>query len=191
MKNIEFESNTAQRIYNDYLKRVEKKARVLSQDDKTEILMDINSHIYEGIQRETNVNETDSLLNLIEKLGDPDDFMQPIIAERKINEATRTFNPKTVYQALSFNFKNGIIYSIFSVLYLFLLAFGFLIITKLIIPSKTGLFYYENKFHSFGFVSNNEGMNEILGFWFIPVVLLAAAVFYLIITLLLRLVKKK
>lgn len=191
MKNIEFASTTTQRIYNDYLKRVEKCILILSEEDKKELLMEINSHIFEGMQRFSDNNETDNLLTVLEKLGVPEEFLKPVIADKKIAQAVRTFNPKVVLQALLLNLKNGIIYSIFTLLYLFLFAFVFLIGAKLISPTKTGLFYLDEKFQTFGFIKNTDGMNDILGFWFIPLVIIIAIAFYLLITLLLRFTKKK
>ncbi len=191
MKNIEFVSTTTQRIYNDYLKRVEKCIIILSKEDKKELLMEINSHIFEGMQRFSDNNETDNLLTVLEKLGVPEEFLKPVIADKKIVQAIRTFNPKDVFQALLLNFKNGIIYSVFALLYLLLFVFVFFIGAKLISPTKTGLFYLDKNFQAFGFLKNTDGMNDILGFWFIPLVIIIAIVFYLLITLLLRFTKKK
>jgi len=89
------------------------------------------------------------------------------------------------------NFKNGIIYSVFALLYLLLFVFVFFIASKIIFPTKTGLFYLDDKFQAFGFIQNIDGMNDVLRFWFIPFVTLSAIIFYLLITLLLRFTKKK
>jgi uncharacterized membrane protein len=191
MKNIELTSTTAQRIYKDYLKRVEKCLTILSKVDRQEMLMEINSHIFEGMQRFSDNNETDNLLTVLEKLGTPKEFLKPVIADKKIAQAVRTFNPKDVLQALLLNFKNGIIYSVFALLYLLLFVFVFFIAAKIIFPTKTGLFYLDDKFQAFGFIQNIDGMNDVLRFWFIPFVTLSAIIFYLLITLLLRFTKKK
>ena len=191
MKNIELTSTTSQRIYKDYLKRVEKCISILSKEDKKEMLMEINSHIFEGMQRFSDNNETDNLLTVLEKLGAPEEFLKPLIADKKMAQAVRTFNPKVVLQALLLNFKNGIIYSVFALLYLLLFVFVFFIAAKIIFPAKTGLFYLDDKFQAFGFIQNIDGMNDVLGFWFIPLVTLSAIIFYLLITLLLRFTKRK
>jgi len=191
MKNIEFKNSLTQRIYIDYLKRVKKSIDILSEKDKLDMLMEINSHIFEGMQALSDGNESENLYTILEKLGAPEDYLKTIVADKKLNEAVRTFNPKTVFQALLLNFKHGIIYSLFVLLYLPLVAFVFLILTKIFYPAKTGLFYMNGQFQSFGFISNRAGMNEILGNWFIPVVTLGAILFYFLITLLFRFTKKK
>lgn len=190
MKNIEFKNSLTQHIYNDYFKRVDKNIKLLSEKDKVEFLMEINSHIFEAMNAFSDENESENLLNVLNKLGEPEDYLKAIVADKKLNEAARTFNPKTVFQALVLNFKRGIVYSMFAVMYLFLFVFVFLIFMKIILPLKTGLFYMNGQFQAFGFVRNGNDLDEILDFWFIPLVALAAILFYLLITLLFRLIKK-
>ncbi len=191
MQHIKLSSTTSQRIYNNYLKRVKKCIEILSETDKEDILMELNSHIFEGMQRFSNESEADKLLIIIEKLGIPEEFLKPITAEKKIEQAIRTFNPKHIFQGLVLNLKNSLKYSIFSVLYLSLFAFVFLIAAKIIFPSQTGLFYLNGKFVALGFTSNAESMNEVLGFWFIPLSIITIVLLYTFITLFLRFTKKR
>lgn len=191
MKNIEFKSETSQRVYTEYLQRVEKKTEILSKADRNDLLMEINSHIYESMQQFTDERETDNLLTVLEKLGVPEEFLKPIIADKKLNEAIRSFNPKDILQALLLNMKHGIVFSVFGLLYLLLFAFVFLIGAKIFSPLKTGLFYLNGKFATFGFVKNTDGMTEVLGYWFIPLVIFSAIIFYLLVTILLRFIKKR
>lgn len=190
MKNIQFKNVLTQHIYSDYFKRVEKKLKPLSDKDKTEFLMEINSHIFEAMHAFSEENESENLLNVLNKLGDPEDYLKAIVADKKLNEALRTFNPRTVFQALVLNFKRGAVNSLFAVAYLSLFTSVFLIIAKIIWPANTGLFYLNQQFHSLGFMSNGPEMDEVLGFWFIPLVSLCAIVSYLLITLLFRLTKR-
>jgi hypothetical protein len=191
MKNIQFKNALTQHIYSDYFKRVEKNLKPLSEKDKAEFLMEINSHIFEAMHSFSEENESENLLNVLNKLGDPEDYLKIVVADKKLNEAVRTFNPRTVFQALVLNCKRGVIYSLFAVMYLLLFTFVFLIIAKIIWPANTGLFYMNKQFHSLGFISNGPELDEVLGFWFIPLVSLVAVLFYLLITLLFRLTKKK
>ncbi len=115
-------------------------------------------------------------------------MLAPLVADKKMRQATKTFNPRHIAKALALNFSSGLSYVIFSLLYLFLFAFIFLIIAKLIVPSHVGLFMNDFGQKAFGWVGNPEIYNtEILGYWFIPVTLLLALIVYLIITALLKL----
>lgn len=191
MKRLEFNNTSAQRIYDDYIKRLKRNSSKLSEEEKTDLLMEFNSHIYEGMQSDNNENELEKLIDVIEKLGVPEEILKPIVANKKLNQAVRTFNPLHIAQAISLNKKNGIIYGVFAVLYLFISVFILLIPLKLIFPKSTGLFYFEGEFHSFGFISGHEELTEVLGYWFIPLVTAFIVVLYIIITLLLRLKRKK
>ena len=189
MKAIEFETSAAQKIYDDYIYRVAKTISILSEEDRIETLMEINSHIYEATSASINNDEVDNLLVVTERLGRPEEFLLPVVAEKKKIQAQNSFNPKHIWQALKLNISQGIFYVILSLLYLFLSAFGFLVVTKLVAPDHTGLFYLNEQFEAFGFVSNTDGLNEVMGYWFVPLVLLSAIALYFLITLLFRLKK--
>ncbi len=191
IENIKFNQPASKRVYNDYMKRVKKATRSLSTENQDDIYMELNSHIFEAIQHKDKTNEIDSLLDILEKLGPPEEVLKPLVADKKLEQATKTFNPIHVFKALVLNITNGISYIIFLVLYLMLFGFVFLIIAKLINPSGVGLFYRDSSFVVLGVASDKdlEGLREILGFWFIPIMLFAIVLFYILITALLKLKK--
>ncbi|MFH7015175.1 hypothetical protein [Flavobacterium sp. FlaQc-47] len=192
IEDIKFEQKASQRIYNDYMKRVKKVTSSLSKINQDDIYMEFNSHIYESIQHRNNTNEIDSLLDIIEKLGIPEEVLKPLIADKKLEQATKTFNPVHVFKALILNFTNGVSYVFFFVLYLFLFGFVFLIFAKIFYPSLVGLHIKPHSYSVFilGIVNPESQLKketiEILGNWFIPVMLLSIVLFYFLITLLLK-----
>ena len=186
MKNLEFSDKNAIILYNRYIGDVKHIISTLPKEDQDDILMEINSHIYESMQRNKSISEIDGIVETLDKLGNPYDSLSLLVADRKLSQATKTFNPIHVFKALYLNISNGIMYVLFSLLYLVLFSFIFLIFAKIIYPQKTGLFVGENPIQfSFGIVDNTS--TEILGNWFIPVVLILIVVIYLFITLLLKL----
>jgi len=185
MQTINFKTTSAQKIYDRYLKRVNRMAAILNKADREDVMMEINSHIFEGLQRSQD-DEVEHLLNLLDSLGEPEDFLQPLVAEKKLAQATKTFNPKHIFQALMLNITKGIRFIIFSILYLSLFTFGFLIFAEIQSPQETGLFYKANEFFAFGRVNNATEADELLGFWFIPFCMVVCAICYFLITLLLR-----
>lgn len=191
MKRIEFENNSAQKIYDDYLKRIERCTIVLSEEDTKDLMMEFNSHIYEGLQKNQTGNEIEELLNIIEKLGAPEEVLKPPVAVKKLYQATRTFNPRHVFQAIKLNLKNSLVFAAFGVVYLPLVVFILLIPAKIFFPNVTGLFYSGSKFQGFGIIINHGEFTEMLGYWFIPIVISVIIILYFIITLLLRLLNKK
>lgn len=190
IEKIQFEEKASERIYRDYLKRIEKTTKSLDKEDRQEVLMEFNSHIYEGLQQNKNSGEINRLLDILEKLGSPEEVLKPLIANKKMEQATRSFNPLHMLRALALNITNGVSYVIFFILYLSLFGFVFLIYSKITNPIETGLFFKGSYFQALGRISPEylEGTqtHEILGNWFIPAMLLAIVISYVIITLLIR-----
>lgn len=191
MKFIKFNSLNAQKIYDRYINSVERKISILSEKDREDILMEFNSHIYEGLVENEDIEEVDYILEVTESLGSPEKVLQSVIAEKKLNEATKTFNPVHVATAIFLNLKNGFIYIFFAILYLCLFLFTFLIYSKIRFPDQTGLFFSDNKFVVLGRLTTTEPVQEVLGSWFIPVMILVTLVLYVLITLLLRIKRKR
>ncbi len=185
MKNITFQHKASQKLYDNYIKRIKKQISTLPEDDKLDLLMEFNSHIYESLQKDNGTLEIDNLVNTLDKLGNPEEVLKSTVADKKLIQATKTFNPIHIFKALALNIANGISYVFFSILYLFLLAFGFLIVQKIINPSKVGLFFEKGKFAVLGRTSDTNA-SEVLGSWFIPAMIISAITLYFIITLLLK-----
>ncbi len=188
IENIKFNEVASQRIYNDYMKRVIKATNSLSTENQNDIYMEINSHIYESLQNNNNENEIELTLDIIERLGIPEEVLKPLVADKKLEQATKTFNPIHIFKALILNFTNGISYVIFFILYLLLFGFVFLIFAKIIFPSEVGMFTQNNKIIAMGYISikDNQNVKEILGNWFIPFTFICIIVFYFLITFLLK-----
>jgi hypothetical protein len=187
---LKFEQSASERVYADYMHRIKKITNILSKEDQQDILMEFNSHIYEGLQVDMKTNEIDHLLDILDKLGAPEEVLKPLVADKKLEQATKTFNPIHVFKALILNLTNGISYILFFILYLFLFAFVYLIYAKITNPEQVGLFFKGEDFLVLGQTTLNlqeNGITELLGNWFIPVMLVAAVCSYVVITLLLKL----
>lgn len=193
-KEIEFADKNSKRIYKDYINRVSAATKTLNKENQHEVLLEINSHIYESISGDSdNTEEMEKLLNVLEKLGQPEKFLKPLVAEKKLEEATKTFNPVKLLKALILNIGNGISYVIFFLMYLFVFAFIFLIGAKILDPKNVGFFYRPHDLFILGLYKNHEGKTyyeyEQLGYWFIPIMFLAAAILYFLLYFLIKLKK--
>lgn len=190
MKRITFKQQAAQRIYDDYINRIERTVKSLGAKDKEDVLMEFNSHIYESCQQLEANSEVDKLLDVVQKLGAPEEVLQPLLAEKKLEQATRTFNPVHVFKAIVLNIGNGISFMILGLLYLMLFIFVFTIFWKLLQPNEIGFFIGEGDFY-IGAANweklQSGAIREVLGNWFIPVMIVVSMVWYFVITLLLKL----
>lgn len=190
MKLIEFKNTDTQRVYNDYINRSTRAVKILSAEDQEDCLMEINSYIYEYIQDNPQEQELTAMLNILERLGDPEITLKEVVAAKKIDQAVRTFNVKHLMQALFLNLKNGVVYVILFMMALLGACFPILIVLKIFLPKMTGLFVGNGTFY-FGITPKRTGVSEVLGDWFIPFVILLSVLFYFIIIFLLKLVKNK
>lgn len=189
-KELTFQNQQAERIYKDYIGRVKHSIKTLNSVNQNETLLEINSHIYEALQPSP-TNEIDNLLDVLQKLGNPEHFLKELVAEKKLQEAARSFNPLRILKALILNFGNGFSYIVFFILYVLLAGFIFMVYSKIVNPEQTGFFYTDATSWLLGISQNsNEHEKELLGNWFIPVIILLTIFFYVLITLLLRFKKK-
>jgi len=189
---ITFTDTNAKRLYKDYIGRVKHALKDLSKENQHETLLEINSHIYEAFSL-SKTDEVESLLDIFDKLGRPEIFLKELVAEKKLEEATKTFNPLKIIKALLLNITNGVSYIIFLILYLSLFSFVFLIFAKIFDPENVGLFYRNNDIFVLGKISSssiNYQQYEQLGNWFIPIMAASAFILFVIITFLLKLSKR-
>ncbi|PVH26622.1 DUF1700 domain-containing protein [Sphingobacterium corticibacter] len=185
---VPFTDPNAARIYRDYMNRVRRIARKLDRATQQEIVMEINSHIYESFQGESNyaAHETEKLLDTLEHLGQPELFLKPLIADKAMDQATHTFNPIKVVRALILNLTNGISYFLFALCYLLLFSFLIAIILKEIFPTEIGIYSNYKNIFVIGSVEDQYQDLKLADEYFMPIMLVLSAVVYLIITFLLK-----
>lgn len=184
-KKIELKDKNAQRVYDNYINSIRNVLKPILESDRQEVLMEFNSHIYEHLQNNKSKLEIDVLLDAIEKLGSPEEVLKPLLADKLLEKATKSFNPIQILKALLLNFTNGVSYIIFFILYLSLGSFVFLIFAKLF-NSNVGMYYKEGKFQAIGLIKGGSDYQEVLGYWFIPVMIVTIVILYFIITLILK-----
>lgn len=192
LKKIKFEKKESTLLYEDYLNQIIKATKKLGSEDQNDILMELNSHIYESICKKQISDETENLQSTLLKIGDPKEILKPLIAEKKLNQARRTLNPIHIFHALFLNFTNGILYAFLFVLYLLLISFVLLIFGKIIFPNHVGFYYKENLIFMFGAFKQSSKFDqyEILGNWFIPFTIILCCILYLSITLFIKIKSK-
>jgi uncharacterized membrane protein len=185
MQAIKFKKESNQVLYIDYIEQCRKALSILTREDQEDCLMEINSFIYEHIQAHQNEAEEHALGTILSRLGDPKDFLNDVIAAKKIDEVVKTYNVKSFFQAIYLNLKNGTIYVFLGLLSLLLLCFPILIFMELIDPENTGLYIGKNQFF-FGVSSPGSEVKELLGSLFIPVAIIISTLLYFLIILILK-----
>lgn len=183
MKKIAFGNKEAQHLYEQYIKETERTCKILDDTDKKELLMEINSHIYEGLTRKTSGTELHNLQIILSALGKPSVYLKPYIAELKIKQAQQSFSPIPLFQAVVLNLRNSVKYLAMGVLSLLLIVFIIVLVGKLIFPDQVGLFISKDVL-VLGAIDGDTP--EVLGQWFFPFVISAILGIYALLHILLR-----
>ena len=171
--------------YLAYMKKVSAMTQGLPRAGQREIQNEISSHIYESLRNSPGL----SVQGALEKFGEPDAFLPEWVVLKKLEMAVSSFDPIRILRALFFGITRHTVhafkYLLFGILYLLTFIFAALSIIKVIIPERTGLLISQHGF-ILGHTDDVSGYHEVLGWWFIPISLFAAILFYVMITLLLK-----
>lgn len=190
-------TDNARKILTLYDKRVLQIIKPLSKQDQQDIKMELDSHVYESMLRYPKEDEVTTLIYALEKLGEPELFLTDVVAERKLAQAGKSFNPVHIASALALNIGKGfiktVLFIIIALLYITSFAFAALAILKPFFPDKIGLFVNEqNRLFAIGWLESGDKMkHEVLGAWFTPVFIPVAIIIYVVTTVLLKYTHKK
>ena len=192
---IDFESKVSERIWDNYLNRIQKLLKKIPKDQKEELLLEIKSHLYESIQNDTDGKEEEKVLNAIERMGDPEDFIKPLIADKLLLSASKTMKPNSVFLSLVYKSFINIKYAFGALLFSIGYSLSFILIViaffKIITPSNIGFYKLGSGKFEFSMFSTAPQTEEILGYWIVLIGLLAAVLIYVLLTKLLKLLISK
>lgn len=183
------------RLWNQYFRRMERLTRLMDPKSREEIHREIKAHLLESMTEIELDNETERLLEAMERLGEPESFLHPMMADRYLKRATRTLSPGAVARGLYFTIRRGIRWASVS----FLFVFGYVLfllccvmaVFKPIFPNHVGVFMTFSGGPVIGLLGNSADIKtDVLGYWIIPLSLFVGAVLYVGLTKLLRVLRK-
>lgn len=191
-----FNDSVSARIWEQYFRRVQRFSRSLESEFQQELKLELQDHLYESFNREPGENEAERLLNAIDKIGDPEEYIRPMVADRLLMSASRSMNPKSVLTGLYYNISGGVKYAFlslfFAVGYMMAVLFWLMALLKPLIPGSIGLFVYNSGGFGFGVIDGSPGpRSELLGYWLIPIGIILGLLIYLGLTRLLRLFARR
>lgn len=161
---------------------------VLDNKTRIDILNELASHIYESMCMMPNAtqSEEERLNKVLNKLGNPTKIAQSYISEVQLKEVLIKRNPFKIVKYASICILRTGKYLISGILYLFSITFLILSILKVFIPDHIGFFHNPEQFF-IGYNSEiDASMNDILGYWFIPISLVFSGILYLTGTILIK-----
>lgn len=186
----------ARRIWENYFHEVRRQARPLPKAQQRELILELYGHLQASMASATVEREAERVLDALDKLGSPSEYVKPLVADRMLEQAAHSFNPVTIAKGLGLSLFRGVAYT-FSALGFFvgyLVSFTLIAIAlaKPFFPDAIGAYTHPGGL-SIGFLSDSlKGQAvEHLGYAIIPIGLLLGSVLYVGLTKLLRLLKSR
>lgn len=162
-----------------YFTRVERLLAPLTDVSAREVRQELEAHALDLLTEEGSASAA------LSRLGDPEDFLPDLVAEKLRQRAAKSFAPVHVLSAIASSARMGIagllvstIAGIGYALAALAIAMG---IARLAAPEGTGFFRLEDGRYFLGF-GENLGGSDVLGAWFAPLAFAVAAALYFILT---------
>lgn len=174
--------------YLRYMHELEHALNVLDNETKVDILNELASHIYESMRMmpNTTLPEEERLSKVLNKLGNPTKIAQSCISEAQLKKVLIKGNPFQIVKYAGICMLRTGKYLISGILYLFGITFLILSILKVFIPDHIGFFHNQEQFF-IGYTSETDvSMNDMLGYWFIPISLIFSGILYVTGTILIK-----
>jgi len=195
-ENTIFSDKVTAKIWAQYFHRLDRLIRVLDETQRRELELEIKGHLLESFQSETSGGEAERLLNAIERLGEPESYIKPMLADRLLSSASKSLRPTDVLKGLYYHFVGGVrkVFAgvLFALGYVLVFILGMIGILKIFFPGHVGMFFNENGGFLLGMDLKPEHVRtEVLGYWIIPICLGLAFVLYIGLTKLLKVLKRK
>jgi hypothetical protein len=180
---IEVGDVPARKLLAAYFTKVDRALAPLSREEADAVRLELETHILDAMAG-TPAREADAKAAL-EQLGDPDEFIPQLVADRLRARAGRTFGPLDVLSAIGRTAVTGIrglvTALVMSVGYLTSAVLVLLGVMKLTTSQDVGVFRLSTGQLFIGADDNVDGV-DLLGVWFAPLAIVAGIVLYLLIT---------
>lgn len=187
---LKFQDRVTVKLWRNYFKRVQRVLKPLPDDQKRDIMLELQSHLLEKMNRIPSGAEAERLLEAMEQLGEPEEYLQSIVADRLILNATKSYLPGDLIGGLVYRLRISIKQALVSlafglgyfISFLFLLMGGL----KFVMPNRVGLFEKADGTMVLGILEASNNFHDVLGFWIVPIGMAISVSFYVILTRLLR-----
>jgi hypothetical protein len=157
-----------------YLGRLDEALAGSSAEEREDILLEIRAHILDSAA--ASPDRTGAIDRTLRLLGTPEELAGRYSAERMLTRASRSFSPwlllRTCWRWAKLGIKGTLAFLLALFGYTIALAFTVALLLKPIMPSKVGLWVGREGLNLIPM--HTDGMHELLGQWFIPVIALTA-----------------
>ena len=163
--------DVAQKVWDNFERDLLHKLKSLPEPDRTEISLEILSHLYYSAQSDPALSEEEKYVNAIERLGSPDEYLKPLVDDILLYTSLHKGNPVAVFSSLQKLASRGLLH----ILGTFILGFGYFTVIMLFIMAVlhmvdpgVGVWRHENGNLSFSFSTQPDSVQWIPAY-FTPV----------------------
>jgi hypothetical protein len=180
---IEIGDVQARKLLANYFAQVDRTLAPLSHAEADAVRRELETHILDAMAG-TPASEADAR-SALEQLGDPDEFLPQLVADRLRVRAGRTFGPHDVLSAILRTAVTGIrgvvTAIVMSVGYLVATVMIVLGVLKLTTSQDVGVFRLSTGQLFIGADNNVDGV-DLTGGWFAPLAIVTGVLLYLLLT---------
>ena len=180
-----FEDAGARALWDRYLRKVDALCTVLNPRQRADIQTELKAHLLEGFIQTDAADEAARLAAVIEKLGEPDEFVPSWVEERLLDDAQPGAGARSLFGLLRTNLARGVKQFPFTMLvglgYLLSFYFFLIALMKLVFPKNVGLYLTPAGIPVLGYV-DADAFREILGYWLTPVALIASILLQILLS---------
>jgi uncharacterized membrane protein len=166
-----------------YFSKIDRGLAPLPRDDANEIRNELEAHVLDAFAA-AGAGET-AARTALAQMGDPDEFLPALVADRLRARAGRTMRPGDVFAALARSGASGAAGLLLSTL----VGLGYVVaalcvvmgLIKLAAPDSAGIYRLHNGGLFIGIDDNVQGV-DLLGIWFSPIAIAVGTCLYLVLT---------
>jgi len=103
-------SEIARKVWNNFERELAHKLKPLPEEDAKDIRLEILSHLYDSASNDHAKTEELRFINAIERLGDPDNYLTPLIADILLLQKTKKGYPLAILESFLIAASRGLIH---------------------------------------------------------------------------------
>lgn len=186
-------SEVAQKVWNNFERELAHKLKPLPVEDAKDIRLEILSHLYESASNDQAETQELRLINAIERLGDPDNYLTPLVADILLLQKTKKGYPLAILESFLIAASRGL----FHMLAIMVLGFAYFHTMMIFVMAimhigdpDVGLWLYDTGGYALSFEAQSGGV-QWLPKWFTPIALVASVGSYWLLNKILALLISK
>ena len=181
-------STTAQKVWNNFDRELIHKLKLLPEEERSDIRLEILSHLFESMAHvpsknsssENSESEEIRLINAISNLGSPDEYLEPLIADILLYQKASKGHPSAIFQTLKSSAKKGLTHALATLVlgmgYFWVIMIFIMSVIHIVNPD-VGIWYHSTGAVSLSFNAQPDAKQWMTG-WFSVIGILGSSAAY-------------